>query len=580
MARTTQDSSQKQDSSQTQVRSLAVDERGAVLPMGLLFAIFCFGIGYTVYNMAQAVDYREQMQDRADAAAYGAAAVWAQAMNNVSHLSAQSFAQLDALTLAATLQAIPYICNPPSGFSGCDSSHSPGDVEDLADGIPNSWHTSGRFTTGQYQSEVFGRYPLCPPVGSGDCSAQTSQAISRAKTLPGEYGSASMTQVLNGVWSAANASAAGANLATTNSSVPGLGITTRVDLNTFQSPDPNGSFSPPSSALGSAEAFKLIRCMEWGDVDSTYLDNHHINHVRDIVVRLVSHHGAVVEAQNQANIGAAQTAQQNAQNAINNAASPPIPQGAPITAPFSGTVRLSGTCPSCTATFRSTDGTRVATVSNLDFSFGSPYSAHSSQNISLGQQIGTAAGPQATRTGFAGPAGAVAPKAAWQLESRPSQVQTLVRNAMKQVWDNMRSQGVCFPSISRNTNRYRFLGVATSGVDVNNIFQDNAVVAAVGAPKANEARTGYQMARAGNFAFAQAGIGVTGSANAPERVAQNPSGPWYDIPVHAFGFRNWRPRMVRIEFHRGDEDRYGDIGGTPGPDEKAVWKKVNDAFAH
>ncbi len=586
---------------------LCSDERGAILPMGLLFALFCFGIGYTVYTMAQAVDFREQMQDRADAAALGAAAVWAQTLNNVSHISQESFAQLDAVTLALTLRAIPYYCpdkdNPTvDNPSQCkDGRPSP---RNLAHGIPSTWPSQG-FSTGEYQDAVF-KYPLCAPLLSSDCENQISDAIGRAKSLGGDYGGSTLAQVLNGAWDEASSKAAVAGtLGTSTSSLPGLGITTRVDLNTFQSPDPNDTFNPPNSPGGRTNAYKLVNCMKWGtdneSVDDYYITNHHINPIADNVIALTNHHGSVVQALNKKLEGDAKDEEVKEQEKINNKENlPPFPEGAPITAPFDGRAYLSGCPHGCTVRFVSNDGKRKARATNIQWTYGNTYNAMSGSGIgvSAGTKVAEAGPPESRRWGFAAAAGAVVAKRAWLLENRENQVRNLVRNAMKAAWEKLRSQGVCFPSLSRNTNRYRFLGVATSGEDVNDIFTKNAAVVAVGAPTADSGRTGYQMARAGNFAFAQAGIGTTvgisgNVSSPPEVVAQDrmggnaPSGQWYTVPAHEFGFRNWRPRLVRIEFHSGGfsgignpEGHYGEISGTPGPDEKKVWTKTNDAFAH
>ncbi|MCA9601571.1 MAG: hypothetical protein KC417_06095, partial [Myxococcales bacterium] len=48
-------------------------KQGAVLVMGLLFTLFCVGLMFCILGLEEAVDFREAMQDAADAAALAGA---------------------------------------------------------------------------------------------------------------------------------------------------------------------------------------------------------------------------------------------------------------------------------------------------------------------------------------------------------------------------------------------------------------------------------------------------------------------------------------------------------------------------
>jgi hypothetical protein len=78
-------------------RTLARDERGAVLLVGIFAAVFLFGAAWFVLGTGDAIEHRETMQDAADSGAQSVAVLHARAMNMVSLLN------LSKLTVAATV---------------------------------------------------------------------------------------------------------------------------------------------------------------------------------------------------------------------------------------------------------------------------------------------------------------------------------------------------------------------------------------------------------------------------------------------------------------------------------------------
>jgi hypothetical protein len=80
--------------------SLARDERGAVMIVGLFAAMFLFGAAWFVLGVGDAVTHRETMQDAADSGAYFSAVLHARAMNLIALLN------LVKLSVAATLTSL------------------------------------------------------------------------------------------------------------------------------------------------------------------------------------------------------------------------------------------------------------------------------------------------------------------------------------------------------------------------------------------------------------------------------------------------------------------------------------------
>lgn len=86
--------------------SLADDERGAMIVIGLFFAVMLSGFLYYVIGIGEAIVYRETMQDAADAGAFSAAVVHARGMNVlvlINMIMAALLAVLIALKLIETL---------------------------------------------------------------------------------------------------------------------------------------------------------------------------------------------------------------------------------------------------------------------------------------------------------------------------------------------------------------------------------------------------------------------------------------------------------------------------------------------
>jgi hypothetical protein len=86
--------------------SLLRAERGAAMVAGLLFAVFLLAMVFYILGIAEAVLFRERMQDAADTAAFSAAVVHARGMNLIALINltmAAVLAILVALRLAETL---------------------------------------------------------------------------------------------------------------------------------------------------------------------------------------------------------------------------------------------------------------------------------------------------------------------------------------------------------------------------------------------------------------------------------------------------------------------------------------------
>ena len=66
---------------------LRLDERGAIMVIGVFMSVMLVGVLYYVWGIGGAVLFRERMQDAADASAFGAAVVHARGMNIIALLN-------------------------------------------------------------------------------------------------------------------------------------------------------------------------------------------------------------------------------------------------------------------------------------------------------------------------------------------------------------------------------------------------------------------------------------------------------------------------------------------------------------
>src|SRR5215472_17644823 len=79
------------------------DERGAIVVMSLLFACFLTGMLWYVMGIADAVVFRDRMQEAADAVAFSAAVVHARGMNFIVILNLIMFALVALYLILAIL---------------------------------------------------------------------------------------------------------------------------------------------------------------------------------------------------------------------------------------------------------------------------------------------------------------------------------------------------------------------------------------------------------------------------------------------------------------------------------------------
>lgn len=111
-------------------RTLRSDRRGAAMVFGLFFALFLIAAVWSVMGIAQAILYRDKMQDAADAAAFAAAVVNARGMNLIALINMVMAAILSILVgirIAETLCLVAIaICAALSFVSfGATSSFMP-----------------------------------------------------------------------------------------------------------------------------------------------------------------------------------------------------------------------------------------------------------------------------------------------------------------------------------------------------------------------------------------------------------------------------------------------------------------------
>lgn len=85
---------------------LTRDERGAIVVFGIFFAVFILGMLYYLIGLANAMYYREHLQDAADAAAFGAAVVHARGMNAIALINMIMAAVLCVLVTLRLIEAL------------------------------------------------------------------------------------------------------------------------------------------------------------------------------------------------------------------------------------------------------------------------------------------------------------------------------------------------------------------------------------------------------------------------------------------------------------------------------------------
>ncbi len=87
-------------------RSLARDERGAIMVMGVFMAVLLVGMLYYIVGVGDAIIQRERMQDAADAAAFSSAVMHARGMNIIALINMVMAAVLAVLVIIRVAQAL------------------------------------------------------------------------------------------------------------------------------------------------------------------------------------------------------------------------------------------------------------------------------------------------------------------------------------------------------------------------------------------------------------------------------------------------------------------------------------------
>src|SRR4051794_21650715 len=87
-------------------RELVAREDGAILMLGVVFAVFAAGMLYYVVGLGESIWYRERLQDAADAAAFGGAVVHARGMNLLALINMIMAALLSILVTLKLIEAL------------------------------------------------------------------------------------------------------------------------------------------------------------------------------------------------------------------------------------------------------------------------------------------------------------------------------------------------------------------------------------------------------------------------------------------------------------------------------------------
>ncbi len=88
---------------------LVSDTHGAAMVFGLFFAIFLLGMVWYVLGISHTIDYRQRVQDAADAAAFSAAVVNARGMNLLALINMTMAAMLSVLVGLRLVQTLGYV---------------------------------------------------------------------------------------------------------------------------------------------------------------------------------------------------------------------------------------------------------------------------------------------------------------------------------------------------------------------------------------------------------------------------------------------------------------------------------------
>jgi hypothetical protein len=120
--------------------SLARDNRGVIMVVGVMFTFLWIGLAWAIFGIGNAIAYRENLQNAADAAAFAGAVYDARGMNMLASINIVMAVVLAVLIVAHIIQAIALIAFGadcwsciPDLFCGYGWASCPGDCSGQSD---------------------------------------------------------------------------------------------------------------------------------------------------------------------------------------------------------------------------------------------------------------------------------------------------------------------------------------------------------------------------------------------------------------------------------------------------------------
>jgi hypothetical protein len=94
---------------ESHLSSVAKDDRGAIMVVGVFFTFLWIGLVWFILGIGTAIDYHENLQTAADAAAFAAAVYDARGMNILAMINVIMGVALSALVIAHIVQAVSFV---------------------------------------------------------------------------------------------------------------------------------------------------------------------------------------------------------------------------------------------------------------------------------------------------------------------------------------------------------------------------------------------------------------------------------------------------------------------------------------
>jgi hypothetical protein len=91
------------------LRNVAKDDRGAIMVVGIFFTFLWIGLVWFILGIGTAIDYHENLQSSADAAAFAAAVYDARGMNLIAMINVIMGVALSALIIAHIVQVVAFV---------------------------------------------------------------------------------------------------------------------------------------------------------------------------------------------------------------------------------------------------------------------------------------------------------------------------------------------------------------------------------------------------------------------------------------------------------------------------------------